>query len=313
MRSDVLINMVMCERNARIDKSNPASKFIYRSYTTLISKLQESFNDGENITDEKIDRLSVTDHMRGKLKKMIKVKPKKVSKKGSKKNSDVLIHELIKLMGLGDVKAQGLVNQGLISVEQLKTPPWFDKLPVQTRTMLENEPSRKIPYCHISKLENILTKPKILGMKVILVGSYRRQASYSRDIDVMIVSDKPNAMDKYLEYFKTKFNCVVYSVGVDKMSLVFDPRPVISTAKFYKIDVFLTVKKYESAMLLYLTGSKAFNIRMRAKAKAQGYLLNQNGLYIRKNGKSGRRISIESEKDFFLKLGMDYVDSVKRG
>jgi DNA polymerase/3'-5' exonuclease PolX len=82
---------------------------------------------------------------------------------------------------------------------------------------------------------------------------------------------------------------------------------------FYKIDAFLTPKKYAPAMLLYATGSKAFNIYMRTKAKAAGYLLNQTGLYTRKNGKADKLVPIKSEKDFFAKLGMHYIDAAKRG
>ena len=168
-------------------------------------------------------------------------------------------------------------------------------------------------HTHIAKLEETLTNPGIRGLKVVLVGSYRREAAFSRDIDIMLVSEANSAMEKYMEYLQDTFKCVRYSVGPAKMSLVFNPRPLVRTPLFYKIDAFLTPKKYASAMLLYATGSKTFNIYMRAKAKAAGYLLNQTGLYTRKNGKADKLVPIKSEKDFFAKLGMHYIEAAKRG
>jgi DNA polymerase (family 10) len=60
-------------------------------------------------------------------------------------------------------------------------------------------------------------------------------------------------------------------------------------------------------MLLYFTGSKDNNVRMRAAAKARGLLLNQHGLW---NGK--RRIPLASERDAYHKLGLQYLEPRKR-
>ena len=75
----------------------------------------------------------------------------------------------------------------------------------------------------------------------------------------------------------------------------------------YKVDIFRTEKKYKNAMLLYATGSKVFNIKMRTIAKKKGYTLNQKGLY-----KNGKLIPIKSEKGFFKKLDMDYLEPEER-
>ena len=309
MRSADLIRIVEAERNFRINRSD-ASKFVFRAYTNLMAKINESFGD-ETITDAKIDKLDATKNMKDKLKRMIRSTPL-ASRSTPLASRSTLLADLTKLMGLGETKARDLIRKGVTSVDQLRSPPWFDTLSIQTQTALVNEPVRKIPHEHIEKLEETLTTPGIRGLKVVLVGSYRRGTAFSRDIDVMLVSDS-DVLEKYLEYLQETFTCVKYSMGSAKMSLVFNPRPIVRTSLFYKIDAFLTPKKYAPAMLLYATGSKTFNIYMRVRAKAAGYLLNQTGLYTRKDGKANKLIPIKSEKDFFAKLGMNYIEAEKRG
>lgn len=217
-----------------------------------------------------------------------------------------LSDELAQYAGLGRSKARDLISRGLKSVAQLNESPWFESLPIQTQTVLINDPNRKIPREHIDILASHF---RLRGTKIVIVGSYRRKAPFSRDIDLMLVSDKP-AIEKYLTHLNEKFTCIVYSIGPTKMSLVFDPSPGLGhQSSFYKIDVFLTPKKYEPAMLLYATGSKVFNIRMRARAKSMGYLLNQYGLFSKKTGAA---ILVGSEKEFFAKLEMAYVAPSKR-
>jgi DNA polymerase (family 10) len=59
--------------------------------------------------------------------------------------------------------------------------------------------------------------------------------------------------------------------------------------------------------MLYSTGSKENNIRMRAKAKSQGLLLNQYGLF-----KKGEKINLKTEKDYYDYLGMKYLEPHER-
>jgi DNA polymerase/3'-5' exonuclease PolX len=121
----------------------------------------------------------------------------------------------------------------------------------------------------------------------------------------MLVSNSASSIDKYLEYLSKKFKEIhVYLHGNDKASLI-----VRDISKYYKLDVFRVPTKYQHAMLLYSTGSKEFNIQMRAIASKMGYLLNQNGLYKKNNTNP---VKVSSEKDFFTILGMKYVEPEKR-
>ena len=308
MKVDTLVEIIERERNARIDKSNPSSRFVFQAYSNIVARVKESFSSSEVITPKKIDKLKISDGMKEKLKKMLNKKNTSAKKKTSTKKSKKvdLKNELVKYLGLGMKKADALIKDGLTSVSQLTQKKYFDKLPLETRTIMKTKPLRKIPHKNIKAIEKDLTLDGKHTYKAVIVGSYRRKSAYSRDIDVMIVSDIANSLDKYLDTLKKKFTTHVYSKGPGKMSLVLKGS---KTCGYYKLDAFLTSKKDEAAMLLYSTGPKMFNIRMRAKAKAAGYLLNQEGIHSRKTNK---KIEVVSEKGLFTKLEMAYIIPEKR-
>jgi DNA polymerase/3'-5' exonuclease PolX len=307
MKVKTLVEIIEKERNARIDKGNPSSRFVFQAYSNIASRIKETFSSLEAITTQKIDKLKISNGMKEKLKKMLKKQISSVKNKTStKKLKKVeLKNELVKYLGIGMKKADILINDGLVSVRQLTQKKYFDKLPLETRIIIKTKPLRKIPHENIKAIEKDLMN-KNEKYKVVMVGSYRRKSTYSQDIDIMIVSDFTNSLDEYLDELKKKFIIHVYSKGPDKMSLVLKSS---KTNGFYKLDAFVTSRQNEAAMLLYSTGPRMFNIQMRSKAKSAGYLLNQKGLHSRKTNK---KLEVTCEKDFFTKLKMIYVTPEKR-
>jgi len=203
--------------------------------------------------------------------------------------------------GIGETTAEHLIESGLRSIEELQKPNWFAQLSEETKLHLKHAPSDKIPHDDITALAPIITgfDPE----NTIIAGSYRRNLPYSRDIDVILISDDPDVLDAYLEYLKQHLNVWIYSKGRDKMGFIIGTgRHTRDGPHAYKLDVFRTTHDEKWPMLLYLTGSKAFNIRMRSRAMRLGYLLNQNGLF-----DQGRRVPLDSEADYFKILGMEYT------
>ena len=71
-----------------------------------------------------------------------------------------------------------------------------------------------------------------------------------------------------------------------------------------RIDIrYVPYDSYYTA-ILYFTGSKEFNKKMRKVAIKNGYMLNEYGLYDEKNNK---QFKINSEKDVFDALNMHYL------
>jgi DNA polymerase (family 10) len=95
----------------------------------------------------------------------------------------------------------------------------------------------------------------------------------------------------------------VYAKGPNKASAI-----ITVSKKNYKLDIFHAEPDELPAAILYATGSKEFNVKMRALAKRRGFLLNQRGLFsLNTSGKSGKRVPLKTERDYFSALGLTYV------
>lgn len=161
--------------------------------------------------------------------------------------------------------------------------------------------------------ENFSSNSSQLGKdfkyKIKICGSYRRKKKYINDIDILIVCQKYktlNAIHKsniinliknnlnehnlvkknlYNKNIITKYSCLINFF--DKL-IILDIR-------------FIPYKSYYTS-LLFMTGSKQFNIKMRKIAKKMNYKLNEYGLYL-----NSKKIKIKCEKDIFKKLNMKFI------
>jgi DNA polymerase/3'-5' exonuclease PolX len=294
-------------------------KFVAAAYDKVISKLN-TYHPNSKVTVGKIKKLGLSATMQLKLVNMYK-KHKLVSsgtgsgkgsgsgtgsgkgsgiKSGESKSESVqfLKMELQKTLGIGEVLATKLVNSGLNHFNQIHRKKYKALLPESVKIMLNLKPERKIPSSIIAKMTQLTKFP---GAEI--VGSYRRSAAISRDIDIMVVSDRKDAM---LEYLKTlKPSPTIYLKGRVRSSFIwkFDDRQ-------WKIDVFICPRAQAVPMRLYAIGSKEFNIKIRAVARKKGYLLNQKGLFVVKivNGsKQLAGVAVKSDRDIFRILGLPYV------
>jgi DNA polymerase beta len=75
-----------------------------------------------------------------------------------------------------------------------------------------------------------------------------------------------------------------------------------------RIDIrYMPYESFYSA-ILYFTGAKDFNRKMRYIADSMGYTLNEYGLF----DENGKPFIVTSEKDIFNILGMEYLTPDKR-
>ena len=209
-------------------------------------------------------------------------------------------------MGIGPVLADKLISDGLTHVRQLHTKKFMHKLSEETQLFLRLNPNNQIPHEDIRALEPYIDKLQTPDMKLTLVGSYRREKPTSRDIDVMVVSDSNTAIDEFITRLRQTLNdkAYPYSKGKDKASIILNLRDIVGKPAVYKLDAFRVKFTDAIPMLLYSTGSKTFNITMRAQAKKKGMLLNQKGLF-----KNGIKIpNLNSEHAYFAALDMKYLE-----
>ncbi|MBU3958343.1 MAG: DNA polymerase/3'-5' exonuclease PolX [Candidatus Omnitrophica bacterium] len=129
--------------------------------------------------------------------------------------------------------------------------------------------------------------------KISYAGSLRRQKETVRDIDILAISDRPH---KIMNIF-TKHPDVgeVLARGETKSS--------VRTKDDIQVDCRVVERKSFGAALLYFTGSKNFNIKIRQIAIRKGLKINEYGVF-RKN----RFITGQTEEDIFKTLRMSYIE-----
>jgi DNA polymerase/3'-5' exonuclease PolX len=292
MKVATLILLLEQKKNSIAKEKKDNTRFRTRGYDVVINKLRQSFDLNNNITPEMLDQITITKHMQAKLTKWIKEdrKPEKQSEK------ETLINKLTALIGIGRVKAKQLIANGLTKITDLKKEEFFNELPYETQIDIQYAPVKRIPHKVMEEVEKMIADD-YKKAEIIFVGSFRRNTLFSRDFDIMIVNGDT---DDYLKYMKKKLgskNVVIFQKGVSKLSGL-----LIYKENAYKFDAFVCKQEHRIPMLLYSTGSKANNIKMRNIAKKKGMILNQYGLF-----KRGKALKVESEEDIFHFLGMEYL------
>lgn len=105
--------------------------------------------------------------------------------------------------------------------------------------------------------------------KVEVAGSYRRRRETVGDLDVLAVAAKPDALMKaFAEYPKVK--------SVEKSG---DTRATVILDSGFQVDLRVVPSKSFGAALVYFTGSKAHNIKLRQRAIDRGTRLSEYGVF----------------------------------
>jgi len=246
-----------------------------------------------------------------------------ISSKNDKQQYVKYTDELQQIIGIGPRKAFELVNDyNITSIEQLKQEYKKGNIELTNEILLglkyHNIYQQNIPRAEIDLINiflNNIVKQVDQSLQHIICGSYRREKPFSNDIDVLLTSTKIQTKEKlessinYLRILVDKLKSIDFLV--DDLT---DKDYVVKYMGFCKYQNFpirridIRYVPYESyySSLLYFTGSGDFNSKMRSVAKELGFLLNEYGLFIYKNNKPVK-IKINSEKDIFDNIGMEYI------
>jgi DNA polymerase/3'-5' exonuclease PolX len=141
-----------------------------------------------------------------------------------------------------------------------------------------------------------------------ICGSYRRLLLTSNDVDFIVVHPKnrKGILNKLVKKL-IKENFIVDSFTEENVKTKYMGIFKWKSDILRRIDIrYIPYESYYTA-LLYFTGSKNFNKKMRLLAVNQYMTLNEYGLY-----KDEKIIKVNSEKEIFDLLGMEYVSPDKR-
>ncbi len=128
--------------------------------------------------------------------------------------------------------------------------------------------------------------------KISPAGSLRRQKETVRDIDILIVSSKPDkVMDKFTQLPQVE---KILAKGQTKSSVL--------NRQGVQVDCRVVPDKSFGAALMYFTGSKSFNIKLRTIAIKMGFKINEYGVF-----KKEKRLAGRTEEEIFKLLKMSYI------
>ena len=226
------------------------------------------------------------------------------------------INILSDVYGIGPKKAQELVEQGITTIDQLRANQTILLNDTQIvglkyyEDILKRIPRSEIE-CYNTLFKNIF-KEQIKNASYEIVGSYRRRAADSGDIDVIITSESSQSFITFINVLiSQKIIIEVLSRGPSKCLVIARITPS-STAR--RVDFLYTTKEEYPFSILYFTGSKIFNTVMRAHALTMGLTMNEHGLYKMENKKKSEKVEhiFETERDIFKYLSMEYKEPWER-
>ena len=233
------------------------------------------------------------------------------------KNNPMFI--FTEVYGIGPKKAEELVKKhNVTTIAELRERQ--DELlnDVQKKGLKYYEDIlKRIPRKEIDtyekELKKIFDKVKNKDSTFQIMGSYRRGAKDSGDIDICISDPKDDVevFNRFIDALIEKNILIeVLSRGNTKSLGVSKLRRKPSR----RIDFMFTKHKELAFALLYFTGSKEFNTVMRKRALDIGYSMNEHGLYKMVNGKKGEKLDryFPTEESVFKFMGMVYKGPTER-
>lgn len=259
---------------------------------------------------DKIEEIVLTDHLR--RLDTTNVTPE-----------DRIIQEFLGIYGVGLPQATKWLAQGHRSLDDLRDKASLTK---NQRIGLEhyNDFAQRIPREEV-EAHGAIVRQAVQAvdkdMQAIIAGSYRRGASNSGDIDVLIT--KPDATLEQIRALVT--GIVVPQLFEDEFLRVglatshhgagskwHGASTLPGSTAWRRIDLLFVPGAEIGAALLYFTGNDIFNRSMRLLARKKGMCLNQRGLYtdvLRRGGvkvNAGRLLEGRDERRIFAILGVPW-------
>lgn len=222
--------------------------------------------------------------------------------------------ELLLINGVGPKKAKELVSMGITSVKLLRESPDLHKLLNEKQLIglkyyediLDRIPQQEIVN-HEIYLKNVLQSidPEA---EMTIAGSYRRRAPDSGDIDVLL-KGKPALYKQFISTLEK--NGYLYETLAKGAKKYNGMGKLPNCLTFRRVDIMITKPQEYPFAILYFTGSKDFNTKMRQHALDRGLSMNEYSLKDI-DTKVPVDHNFETEKDIFDYLEFEYVEPWNR-
>tara|TARA_B110000261_G_scaffold29324_1_gene33216 strand:+ start:1627 stop:2535 length:909 start_codon:yes stop_codon:yes gene_type:complete len=228
---------------------------------------------------------------------------------------EVIDEPLDNIYGIGPAKLKILKEKGINTFQKLKDALVLDNKLLNSKQKIGlqyyNDIETRIPYTEISihnkYLHKIILEDQAVS-EISIVGSYRREKPTSGDIDLLIKIKNKEEYEGILKRIVKKLEDDKYILEV----LACKDKKFMGIVKLKKnpiarrLDMLITFPEEYACALLYFTGSKEHNIKIRNKALKMGYTLNEHRM--EKNKPDVKDVPMfNTEKDIFDFLELEYI------
>ena len=246
------------------------------SYDGPIQSAEQMKNDFKGVIGDKIALRIDEILLNNKLKELepYKLSSTEPNKKILEKNAFELFNSIT---GVGPVRAKQWIKQDIYTLEHLKEKIEKKEIKITHHIelgikyyydLLERIPQKEMIQMD-KKIKSFLKK---LDKEYIysVCGSFRRKEETSGDIDVLVSHPSRNCLEqedlkKIVEYFKEK-NFIIDELTKDGNTKFMGICRVDDKSIARRIDIRMIPYESYYYALLYFTGSKDFNVKMRNQA-----------------------------------------------
>lgn len=231
------------------------------------------------------------------------------------------------VLGFGPSRVRGLATQGIRTVTDLRKA-WesgkvklseMESIGLQYHDDLQKKvarPETEAIYKAITNLTGIKALAKEYGLQMELAGSYPSGRLESKDIDLLIFTDKytdpakiPVMVMKSIQRELQIAGLLVATVNIGSgklMGLI----QLDSKHPVRHVDIRLIPQSSAVFGRFYFTSGRDFNQMVRQHAKNMGYRLNEYGLFDLRTGKALN--GLNTEEAIMDKIGLGYIPMSKR-
>ncbi len=304
-------------------KKDPSKKFQSKALINAIQSLNNYNGIIESGKQLKKDLKGIGDGLANRIDEILTTGSLSEVSEVQQTDNKFEICDLFKsITGVGDKRAEEWYNLGLRRIEDIILAINEKRITsthhINLGIKYYEDLKERIPRKEIDKMKKIIEKNlKKLDKDLIfeICGSYRRGNEDSGDMDIIISNPKymnniseKNYLKKIVELLtEEEFIIDNLTENGDKKYMGFCRLNKKSKSRRIDIRVF----DYENYWtgILYFTGNKEFNVKIRNKALELGYSLNEYGL-TRKSENS--KIFLENEDQIFELLKIPYSSPFER-
>lgn len=221
--------------------------------------------------------------------------------------------------GIGPVKARGLIASGIKTIAGLRAAYAADPDLLTSAQALGlkyyEDGIQRIPRPEMVKHEALLLSVIPAGMTGTIVGSYRRGAPNSGDIDMLVTYNEAMTEKAASAFFKgmiaeltTRGYILDKLAGGGKKWMGYVRLGPDGVAR--RLDLLLTPPEEYAYAILYFTGSDKFNIAFRRHCLDIGYTLNEHTM--KPTGSKPAPPPMKSEEAIFCFVGLKFVPPTER-